>query len=139
MIIINGKNKILGRMCTDVAKKLLTSNEKIVVVNTRYVIISGRKEQIYKKYDLKTEKKAKGNPRKNPIAPKYPDMIVKRAVRGMLPRSPKGASALKRLKTFIDVPEEYEKEKLEDTKKPTILYITLEELSSHLGAKLKKI
>jgi large subunit ribosomal protein L13 len=138
-MIINVKNKILGRACTEIAKKLLTSEEKIVVVNSRYAIISGQKEKILKKYKLRAEKKGKGNPSKNPQAPRYPDLIFKRTVRGMLPRSPKGVSALKRLKVFIDVPEEYSKEKLEDVKKPTIIHITLEELSINLGSRLKKI
>jgi len=138
MIIINGKNKILGRMCTDIAKKLLTSEEKVVVVNSRYTVISGRKEQIYEKYDAKKEKKVKGNPHKNPKYPNYPDSIVKRAVRGMLPRSAKGQKVLRNLKVFIDVPDEYLKEKIEEVDKPNVLHITLEELSLHLGAKLKK-
>ena len=125
-------------MCTDVAKKLLTSEEKIVVVNSRYTAISGRKEQIYEKYDSKKEKKVKGNPHKNPKYPNYPDSIVKRTVRGMLPRNAKGQNALRRLKVFIDVPDEYLKEKIEEVEKPHILHIKLEELALHLGAKLKK-
>ncbi len=137
-MIINGKNKILGRMCTEVAKKLL-NEEKVVVVNARNIVISGSREKIFKKYDLKAEKKGKGNPSKNPELKRLPDAIVKRTVRGMLPRTPRGVTALKRLKVFIDVPEEHSKEKLETTERPHILHITLEELSLHLGAKLKKI
>ncbi len=138
-MIINAKNKILGRLCTDVAKKLLTTEEKIVVVNTRYTIISGRREQIYKKHEAETEKKVKGNPEKGPRNIRYPDELVKRSVRGMLPRSPRGVTALKRLKVYIDVPEEYVKEKLEEVPKPHLLHITLEELALHLGAKLRKL
>jgi large subunit ribosomal protein L13 len=137
-MIINAKNKILGRLCTEVAKKLLSSDEKIVVVNTRHTIISGRREMIFKKFDADTKKKVKGNPEKGPKVIRYPDVIVKRTVRGMLPRSPRGDKALKRLKIYIDLPEEYAKEKLEEVNKPNILHISLEELSLHLGAKLKK-
>lgn len=137
-MIINAKNKILGRLCTEVAKKLLSSEEKIIVVNTRNTIISGRREMIFKRYEAETKKKVKGNPEKGPKVIRYPDVIVKRTVRGMLPRSPKGDKALKRLKVFIDLPEEYQKEKLEEIPKSNILHITLEELSLHLGAKLKK-
>jgi large subunit ribosomal protein L13 len=137
-MIINAKNKILGRLCTEVAKKLLSSDEKIVVVNTRHTIISGRREMIFKKFDADTKKKVKGNPEKGPKVIRYPDVIVKRTVRGMLPRSPRGDKALKRLKIYIDLPEEYAKEKLEEVNKPNTLHISLEELSLHLGAKLKK-
>jgi large subunit ribosomal protein L13 len=137
MIFINAKNKILGRLCSSVAKELLNTKDKVIVVNTRKTIISGQKKKIFKKYKDLRERKGKGNPSKNPKYPRYPDAIVKRTIRGMLPRNAKGNSALKRLKVYIDVPKEFEDKIDKEEKLQNILHITLEDLSKYLGAKLK--
>lgn len=138
MILINAKNRALGRVCSEVAEKLLKNDDVVVVVNSRQSIISGKREQIFHKYEILNDKKGKGNPFKNQINPRYPDQLLKRTVRGMLPRNAKGNDALKRLKVYIDVPEMYVKDLPAELILPSIMHITLEELSLHLGAKLKK-
>jgi len=137
MIVINGKNKVLGRLGSEVAETLLKSREKVIVVNASDVIISGDQKSVLKKYHERTEKMQHGNPENNPKYPRYPHMIVKRAVRGMLPRSPKGVVALKRLMVFLDVPEEYIKEVPKEEKLKDIEHLTLKEISKYLGAKLR--
>jgi large subunit ribosomal protein L13 len=137
MVIINAKNKILGRLCSQIAKDLLKSDDKVIVVNSRYTIITGKKKAIFKKYHDLTLRKGKGNPLKNPQYPRYSDQIVKRTVRGMLPRNAKGNTALRKLKVYIDVPEAYVKDVPKEVDVSDILHITLEDLSKYLGAKLK--
>ncbi len=137
MIVINGKNKVLGRLATNVAETLIKSREKVIVVNASEVIISGDKKSVLNKYHERTEKKQHGNPENNPKYPRYPHMIVKRTVRGMLPRSPKGAVALKRLMVFLDVPEAYAKEVPKEEKLKDLEHVTLKEIAKYLGAKLK--
>lgn len=138
VLIINAKNQILGRMCSDISHKLLTSTEKIIVVNCRSTVISGREKNILSRFDQRTERKGKGNPTKNAKYPKYPDKIVKFAVRGMLPRNARGTSALRRLKAYIDVPEEYAKDLVKENSVPKISFITLEQVSNHFGIYFKK-
>jgi ribosomal protein uL13 len=71
-----------------------------------------------------------------------PDRILKRTVRGMLPvKKPSGKAAYGRLKVYMGVPREYEKKELfeyDDAKNRKLKgYITLKELSKHLGANLR--
>jgi large subunit ribosomal protein L13 len=137
MIVINGKNKILGRLASEVAETLLKSREKVIVVNANDVIISGDQKSVLKKYYERTEKGQHGNPENNPKYPRYSHMLVKRTVRGMLPRSPKGVVALKRLMVFLDVPEIYAKEVPKDEKLKDVEHVTLKQISKHLGAKIR--
>ncbi len=136
MIVINGENKVYGRLCSEIAEKLLKYNEKIIVVNARKVVISGNKDSIFERFFERTERGGKGNPRNNPKYPRYPDLMVKRGVRGMLPRKPRGVVALKNLKVYIDVPENFKEKIPEPTKLKNINFLTLEEISKRLGAKI---
>ena len=134
--IIDADGAILGRMCTNVAKRLL-SKESIAVVNSEKAIISGKKSVIKNHYKQKREV---GTYRKGPFFPRMPDRLVKRTVRGMIPyQTPHGREAFKKLKCYMGIPKEFEGkkfEKIEDAKKLPVEYITVEELSRALGAKV---
>ncbi|MFA5746326.1 MAG: uL13 family ribosomal protein [archaeon] len=137
MIVLNAKNKILGRLCTEVSSKLLRSDEKIIVVNANDAMISGSRENIMERFKERTHRKGKGNQLKNAKYPRYPDKMVKFAVRGMLPRNSRGQSALKNLKVFIDAPEAYIKDMPKEVEKPKLKGMGLNEICKLLGAKLK--
>ncbi len=132
MTVIDATGAPLGRLASVVAKRLL-DGEKIVVVNAEKAIIVGNKREIKKRYEAK--KKIGGTKRKGPYFPRMPDRILKRTVRGMLPyQRPRGRKAYKNFKAYIGVPDEVEKEKAEEFKYDTMsTYITLKELSHHLG------
>ena len=134
--IIDADGVILGRMCTNVAKRLL-NNENIAVVNSEKALISGKKSAIKNRYKQKREV---GTYRKGPFFPRMPDRLVKRTVRGMIPyQTPHGREAFKRLKCYIGIPKEFEDKKFEkigDAEKLPVEYITVGELSKALGAKL---
>ena len=136
LTIIDADGAILGRMCTNVAKRLL-SKENIAVVNSEKAIISGKKSVIKNRYKQKREV---GTYRKGPFFPRMPDRLVKRTVRGMIPyQTPHGREAFKKLKCYMGIPKEFEGkkfEKIEDADKLPVEYITIEELSRALGAKL---
>jgi large subunit ribosomal protein L13 len=137
MIVLNAKNKILGRLCSDISARLLRSSEKIIVVNANDAIISGSKENIMARFKERTHRKGKGNQLKNAKYPRYPDKMVKFAVRGMLPRNARGQNALRNLKVFIDAPEEYKKDMPKEiTEKPKLQGMNLNEICKLLGAKL---
>ena len=113
MKIINGKNLILGRLASFVAKAAL-KGENVVVLNCSEVIISGRKDFIKKSFEEKRKKGSKGS-LKGPKIPRESGRIVKRVIRGMLPnhRSGRGKEAYKRIQCYKDFPKEFEKEKIE--------------------------
>jgi len=134
--IIDAEGATLGRLSTYVAKRLL-AGEEIAIVNSEKAIISGKKTAIKKRY---TQKREVGTYRKGPFYPRMPDQIVKRTIRGMIPyQKPHGREAIKRLKCFIEIPEDLSKEKIEKIKnveKKPIDFMTVKELSIYLGAKI---
>ena len=131
--IVDAEGAILGRMCTNVAKRLL-GGEQIAIVNSEKAIITGKKSAIKKRY---TQKREVGTYRKGPFYPRMPDQIVKRSVRGMISyQTPHGRTAYKKLKCYIGVPREFEGktfEKIEDANKQPVEYMTVEGLSKFLG------
>jgi len=134
--VIDAADTTLGRLSTVVAKRLL-SGEEIAIVNSEKAIILGKKRMIKNRYK---DKRDVGTYRKGPFFPKTPDRIVKRTIRGMIPyQKPHGRTAFKRLKCYIHIPKEFEKTKMETidaAKKQAADFITIEELSQSLGAKI---
>ena len=135
--VIDAKDLVLGRMASAVAKRLL-NGEKIIIVNAEKAVVSGKKLSIIKKHKEFLEV---GHFRKGPLHPRRPDRIVKKVVRGMLPRrKPRGIEALKRLKVYIGLPEQFK-----DVEKTVIPeadatdlrgpYIKLSELARNIGWK----
>jgi len=135
--VIDAEGLILGRMASQVAKRLL-NGEKIIIVNAEKAIISGKRLSILRE---KQEFLQVGHFRKGPLHPRRPDRIVKKAIRGMLPRKkPRGKNALKRLKVYIGVPKDYEgveKEKISEADGRDLRgpYIKVSELARNIGWK----
>lgn len=139
MIVIDASGKILGRLCSVVAKLLLDGNE-VVILNAEKAIITGSRRQIIEDY-LKKRHAGNVRKRKGPFFPRMPDRILRRTVRGMLPyaKSKRGKEAYRRLKVFIGVPDEFKNAPTVDVPeahgKGKIKFISVGELSRELGAK----
>lgn len=106
MKIIDGKDCVLGRVASYVAKEAL-KGEEIVIVNCEEMIISGSKVRIKKDFE---EKRGRvGHSQKGPKHHKTSEKIVKRSIRGMLPdhRMGRGKKAFERIKCYKGVPEEF--------------------------------
>ena len=133
--VIDATGLILGRMASIVAKGLL-SGEKITIVNAEKAVISGRKKNIIEKAKKFLEI---GHPRKGPYHPRRADRIVRRTIRGLLPRKkPKGQQAYRRLRVYIGVPEDLEEKQLEtipevDSVKLRCPYIKVSDLAGEIG------
>lgn len=133
--VIDATGLILGRMASHIAKRLL-QGEKIIVVNAEKAAISGKRLSIVKEAKRYLEI---GHPRKGPLHRRRPDRIVRRTVRGMLPRKkPKGKQAYKRLKVFLEVPEEFKGKEMQtipnaNAKKLRCPYITVGKLAKEIG------
>lgn len=135
--VIDASDLILGRMASIIAKRLLLG-ESIIVVNAEKAVISGRR--------LSRVKEAKrflevGHPGKGPFHPRRPDQIIRRSVRGMLPRRlPKGQAALRRLRVFLGLPEEFKALTLQsipeaNASKLRCPYVTVGEFAKEIGYK----
>lgn len=137
-VVIDADGNVLGRLCTDVAKKIL-KGEEVVVVNAEKAIVTGSKEDVFAEYK---QKKDRGKVIHGPFYPRRADLILKRTVRGMLPwDKPMGRDAYRLLKVYVGVPKELEaaeKVKLMGaTKLSRDRYVTLSEVSEYLGSKVR--
>ncbi len=110
MKIVDGKDAVLGRLASFVAKNAL-EGKKIVIINCEKVIITGNKKMIKEHFEEKRSKVGSGQ--KGPKVSRLSERIVKRAIRGMLPnhRKGRGREAFKKIKCYAGVPNEYEKSK----------------------------
>lgn len=135
VVVISAEGAVLGRLGTHVAKRLL-NGEEIAVVNSEKAIITGKKTMVKAQY---LHRREQGTYRKGPFFPRMPDAMVKRTIRGMIPyQTPKGRSAFKRLKCYMGIPKEFEGKPVENVPSKVIPadFMTIEELSKYLGARL---
>uniref|UniRef100_A0A915C8P4 Large ribosomal subunit protein uL13 n=2 Tax=Parascaris univalens TaxID=6257 RepID=A0A915C8P4_PARUN len=110
-IVIDGKDHLLGRLASTVAKQLLLG-QKVVVVRCEAIIISGNFHRSKLKYMSFLRKRCNVKPARGPYHLRAPSRIFWRTVRGMLPhKTYRGKTALLRLKTFDGVPQPYDRVK----------------------------
>lgn len=104
--IIDGKNAALGRLASYVAKSAL-KGEEIIVVNCQNIIITGNKKNILENFEIKRSRV--GSVQKGPKHSRKTELIVKRAIRGMIPdfRKGRGKEVFKKIKCYKDIPEEF--------------------------------
>ena len=109
--VIDAENKVLGRLATEVARRLrgkhkpeytphVDTGDYIIIINADKIAVTGNKEQgkIYHHHtgypgglkSLTLEK----------LREKAPERIIEKAVKGMLPRNPLGRAMFSKLKVF---------------------------------------
>lgn len=137
MLYLDATDMIVGRLASRVAKMLLMG-EEIMIFNAEKAVITGTPEANMEKFHERIDR---GDPYHGPFFPKRPDRILKRTVRGMLPyKKPRGRDALKRLKVFNSVPEEYSDKELKGVdgaeNQHKYKYITLGRISQKIGGKI---
>lgn len=134
--IIDGKNLILGRLGSVIAKRLLLG-ESIKIINCKEIVILGRKKYLIEKYKNKLKNKVI---KQGPYYSRSPADLVKRSLRNMVPyKKLRGIEALKKLKCYNSVPSTLlssKKETVDAAKidENSIFYYTeMGVLSKHLG------
>lgn len=138
MKTIDGTDLILGRLATKIAKAAI-QGEQIAIVNAEKIVVTGKPSVVLAKYKQTADR---GAPLKGPRYHRSSDRIVRRTIRGMIPyKTPKGKEAFQRVMTYIGVPPEFASAKLETYDDINInntentQYITIEEISKHLGGR----
>ncbi len=136
--VIDGKDLILGRLCSHVAKQALLG-ETIDVVNVEQIVITGKKETVFGRYKHLTEI---GRHNKGPFVKRSPVDLFKRSIRNMVPRrKARGQEALARIKAYRGLPERFKDAKLETledanvSKVPTTKYVRIKDVTKFLGGK----
>lgn len=110
-VVIDGRGHLLGRLASIVAKELL-SGQKVVVVRSEELVISGGLARNQTKFAQFLRKRTNTNPKRGPFHFRAPSRIFWRTVRGMIPHKTfRGQQALLRLKTFEGIPPPYDEKK----------------------------
>ena len=134
-VVINADGLILGRMASQVAKRLLEGKE-ITIVNAEKSVLSGKKKS---KVAEAKEFLEVGAPERGPFHYRRPDRIMRKTVRGMLPiKQPKGKTAYKKLRVFMGIPNELKNQKMETLAEAQAAklkgpHFTLGELAKEVG------
>jgi large subunit ribosomal protein L13 len=133
-MIVDADGAVLGRISSKIAKELL-KGESIIVINAENVVVTGNASPILERFK---EKRARGDPYKGPFYPRYPDRILRRTIRGMLPyKKDRGEKAFKRLRVFMGNPDNLKGEKIGKTSEDLrCKFLTLGQISKKLGAKI---
>jgi len=139
--VIDGKNLILGRLGSNIAKRLLLG-ENIKLINCKDIMILGRKKFLVEKYKNKLKNKVV---KQGPYYSRSPADLVKRAFRNMLPyKNQRGIEAFKRLKCYNSMPSillNSKKELVKDAEadQDNLFYYTkISEISLSLGYNKEK-
>ena len=110
-VIVDAEGLVLGRMASKVAKILRGKNkasftpnidcgDNVIVINAEKVVLSGKKmsDKIYIRHTGYPGGQRKQTP--IDILAKYPERLVEKAVKGMLPKNKLGRAQLKKLKLY---------------------------------------
>ncbi|MDR3206326.1 MAG: 50S ribosomal protein L13 [Candidatus Methanoplasma sp.] len=138
--IIDGRNLVHGRLASDVASRIL-SGEEVVVLNSEAIIITGRRDLVFAQFKEKVDR-GDATKRKGPFYPRRADLLFKRCVRGMIPwKTSTGRDAYRRLHVFVGTPKQFEdceKVRPEDAVRAiTGKYTTLGAVSKFLGSNVR--
>lgn len=107
VVVIDGRDHLLGRLCSIIAKELL-NGQKIVVVRAEHIAISGSLFRNKIRYWQFLKKRMNTNPARGPFHQRAPSKIVERTVRGMIPhKTARGKAALSKLQVFEGVPPQF--------------------------------
>ncbi len=109
--LVDGTDKVLGRMATEIARRLrgkhktiytphMDTGDYIVVVNAEKIRVTGNKaeDKLYHRHSgypggIYTTNFTK-------LQAKHPTRVLEKAVKGMLPKGPLGYAMIKKLKIY---------------------------------------
>lgn len=134
--VIDASGLLVGRLATYAARAALHGKD-VAVINCEHAVISGRRRTTIEEWKRRF---VQGVPRKGPYIHRYPDRMVRRIIRGMLPyKAPRGRAAFERTMCYIGVPAEFkgvETVKFDDaqaSKLPNTRAMTIGQLCKELG------
>lgn len=123
--IIDAKEKIIGRLSSKIATLLLGKNkvtyvpyldggDYIVVINASKIVSTGRKEENKVYYNYSGYPGGLKSRTLKTLRVEKPEMIIKRAVSGMLPKNRLGKAVIKKLYVYAGDKHPHENHKFEE-------------------------
>lgn len=121
-VVVDAEGLVLGRMASKVAKILRGKNkasftphvdcgDNVIVINAEKVVLTGKKmtDKVYLRHTGYPGGQRKQSP--EDILKKYPERLVEKAVRGMLPKNRLGRKLFKNLHVVIGAEHKFEAQK----------------------------
>ena len=121
-VVVDAEGLVLGRLASQVAKILRGKNkasftphvdcgDNVIVINAEKVVLSGKKmsDKIYIRHTGYPGGQRKQTP--IDILAKYPERLVEKAVKGMLPKNKLGRKLFTNLHVVIGAEHKYEAQK----------------------------
>merc|ERR1712188_165157 len=145
--VIDGQGHLMGRLAAMVAKYLL-QGQKVVVVRTEGLVISGNFYRNKLKIMEYLRKRHLTKPSRGPFHGRSPSKMFKHVIRGMLPhKTARGQGAFNNLKAFEGIPAPYDKMKRvimpaayrQIKLKPTRKYAPVGRLAAETGWKYQDV
>ena len=109
--VVDATNKTLGRLASEIAKRLrgkhkpeytphMDTGDYIVVINARQVRISGNKANNKMYYNHSEYPGGMKSINFAKLIEKKPELIIEKAVKGMLPKGPLGREMFRKLRVY---------------------------------------
>lgn len=117
--LIDAKDKVLGRLASEVASRLrgkhkpeftphADTGDYIVIINAKEIKVTGKKrdDKMYYRHTGYVGNLKSANFRT--MIEKKPEEVIKLAVKGMLPKGPLGRKMIKKMKVYADSQHEHQ-------------------------------
>jgi len=109
--LVDASGKTLGRLATEIARRLrgkhkpeytphMDTGDYIVVINAKEVRVSGRKETNKTYYSYSGYPGGMKSTTFDKLIARKPEMVIEKAVKGMLPKGPLGRKMYSKLKVY---------------------------------------
>lgn len=121
-VIVDAEDMVLGRLASKVAKMLrgkykpnftphVDCGDNVIVINAEKVVMSGKKmtDKIYLRHTGYPGGQRKMTP--TDILAKYPERLVEKAVKGMLPKNKLGSELYRHLHVVVGAEHKFEAQK----------------------------
>jgi len=121
-VVVDAEGLILGRMASKVAKILRGKNkpsftphvdcgDNVIVINAEKVVLTGKKmsDKVYVRHTGYSGGQRKQTPQD--VLAKYPERLVEKAVKGMLPKNRLGRKLFNNLHVVVGAEHKFEAQK----------------------------
>ena len=121
-VVVDAEDMVLGRLASKVAKMLrgkykpnytphVDCGDNVIVINAEKVVMSGKKmtDKIYLRHTGYPGGQRKMTPQD--ILAKYPERLVEKAVKGMLPKTKLGSALYRNLHVVVGAEHKFEAQK----------------------------
>ncbi|HYQ56632.1 MAG TPA: 50S ribosomal protein L13 [Draconibacterium sp.] len=121
-VVVDAENMVLGRLASIVAKMLrgkykpnftphVDCGDNVIVINAEKVVLTGKKmsDKVYVRHSGYPGGQSTQSPQD--ILAKYPERLVEKAVKGMLPKNKLGSDLFRNLHVIIGAEHKYEAQK----------------------------